>query len=79
MISSTADPSQNSLTTGTLTYSDIQNQSHYSASSNGISAGVGVGNTGKALGPGSVSGTPGISPMISQNDNGDQTSTTRSA
>ncbi|PXW25617.1 hypothetical protein C7403_105300, partial [Paraburkholderia caballeronis] len=32
-----------------------------------------------ALGPGSVSGTPGISPMISQNDNGDQTSTTRSA
>ncbi|PXW25613.1 filamentous hemagglutinin [Paraburkholderia caballeronis] len=79
VISSTADPSQNSLTTGTLTYSDIQNQSHYSASSNGISAGVGVGNTGKALGPGSVSGTPGISPMISQNDNGDQTSTTRSA
>ena len=79
VISSTADPSQNSLTTGTPTYSDIQNQSHYSASSNGISAGVGVGNTGKALGPGSVSGTPGISPMISQNDNGDQSSTTRSA
>ncbi|RKT22480.1 filamentous hemagglutinin [Paraburkholderia sp. RAU2J] len=79
VISSTADPSQNSLTTGTLTYSDIQNQSHYSASSNGISAGVGVGNTGKALGPGSVSGSGGVSPMISQNDNGDQSSTTRSA
>ncbi|MGF6368103.1 filamentous hemagglutinin [Paraburkholderia sp. RAU6.4a] len=79
VISSTADPSQNSLTTGTLTYSDIQNQSHYSASSNGISAGVGVGNTGKALGLGSVSGTGGVSPMISQNDNGDQSATTRSA
>lgn len=79
MISSTADASKNSLTTGTLTYSDIQNQSHYDATSNGISAGVGVGNPGKALGPGSVSGTPGVSPMISQNDSGDQSSTTRSA
>ncbi|APA89826.2 hemagglutinin repeat-containing protein (plasmid) [Paraburkholderia sprentiae WSM5005] len=79
VISSTADASQNSLTTGTLTYSDIQNQSHYSASSNGIGAGVGVGNTGKATGPGSVSGTPGITPMISQNENGDDSATTRSA
>ncbi|WP_329959702.1 hemagglutinin repeat-containing protein [Paraburkholderia translucens] len=79
VISSTADASQNSLTTGTLTYSDIQNQSHYSASSNGIGAGVGVGNTGKALGPGSVSGTGGVSPMISQNESGDQSATTRSA
>ncbi|WP_321899428.1 two-partner secretion domain-containing protein [Paraburkholderia heleia] len=79
VISSTADPSQNNLTTGTFTYSDIQNQSHYDATSNGISAGVGVGNTGKAIGPGSVSGTGGVSPMISQNDSGDQSSTTRSA
>jgi filamentous hemagglutinin len=79
VISSTADPAQNSLTTGTLTYGDIQNQSHYSASSNGISAGVGVGNTGKALGPGSLGGTGGVSPMISQNDSGDQSSTARSA
>jgi len=78
-ISSTADPSQNNLTTGTLTYGDIQNQSHYDATSNGISAGAGVGNTGKALGPGSVGGAGGVSPMISQNDNGDQSSTTRSA
>ena len=31
VISSTADASKNSLTTGTLTYSDIQNQSHYDA------------------------------------------------
>ncbi|WP_175154020.1 hemagglutinin repeat-containing protein, partial [Paraburkholderia ultramafica] len=79
VISSTADPTQNSLTTGTLTYGDIQNQSHYDATSNGISAGVGVGTTGKALGPGSVSGTPGVAPMISQNDSGDQSATTRSA
>jgi filamentous hemagglutinin len=79
VIDSTADASKNSLTTGTLTYSDVQNQSHYSASSNGVSAGVGVANTGKALGPGSVSGTGGVSPMISQNENGDENATTRSA
>jgi filamentous hemagglutinin len=80
VISSTADTSKNSLTTGTLTFSDIQNQSHYSANSNGISAGVGFGgSTGKSVGPGSVSGTPGVSPMISQNENGDESATTRSA
>ncbi|ANB71739.1 hemagglutinin [Paraburkholderia phytofirmans OLGA172] len=79
VISSTADASKNRLTTGTLTYSDVQNQSHYDANSNGISAGVGVGVTGKATGPGSVSGQPGVSPMISQNDSGDSSATTRSA
>ncbi len=80
VISSTADESKNSLTTGTLTFSDIQNQSHYSANSNGISAGVGVGpNTGKAVGPGSVAGSGGVTPMVSQNESGDQSSTTRSA
>jgi len=79
VISSTADASKNSLTTGTLTYSDIQNHSHYDASSNGISAGVGVGVTGKATGSGSVSGQPGVSPMISQNESGDSSATTRSA
>ena len=79
VISSTADPSQNSVTTGTLTYSDIQNQSHYSAASNGISVGVGVSNTGKAIGPGSVGGSGGLVPMISQDENGDQSATTRSA
>ncbi len=80
VISSTADESKNSLTTGTLTFSDIQNQSHYDANSNGISAGVGFGgNTGKAVGPGSVSGTPSVAPMISQNDSGDSSATTRSA
>ncbi|HEY4351765.1 MAG TPA: hemagglutinin repeat-containing protein, partial [Paraburkholderia sp.] len=34
VVSSTADATKNSLTTGTLTFSDIQNQSHYSANSN---------------------------------------------
>ncbi len=80
VISSTADESKNSLTTGTLSFSDIQNQSHYSANSNGISAGVGIGpNTGKAVGPGSVPGSGSVSPMISQNENGDSNATTRSA
>ncbi len=79
VISSTADASKNSLTTGTLTYSDIQNQSHYDANSNGISAGVGVANTGKSVGPGSVSNGGGVSPMLPQNDSGDQSGTTRSA
>ncbi|MBN3855055.1 filamentous hemagglutinin N-terminal domain-containing protein [Paraburkholderia sp. Ac-20340] len=80
VISSTADASKNSLTTGTLTFSDIQNQSHYSANSNGISAGVGVGpSTGKAVGPGSVPGSGSVAPMISQNENGDSSATTRSA
>ncbi|WP_415914600.1 beta strand repeat-containing protein [Paraburkholderia sp. J41] len=79
VIASTADASKNSLTTGTLTYSDIENQSHYSANSNGISAGAGVGNTGKSVGPGSVSNGGGISPMLPQNASGDQSGTTRSA
>ncbi|WP_433704704.1 hemagglutinin repeat-containing protein [Paraburkholderia sacchari] len=80
VISSAADASKNSLTTGTLTFSDIQNHSHYDANSNGISAGVGFGgNTGKAVGPGSVSGSGGVTPMISQNDSGDSSATTRSA
>ncbi|CAM2152582.1 hypothetical protein A6456_37985 [Paraburkholderia tropica] len=79
VISSTVDESKNSLTTGTLTFSDIQNQSHYSANSNGISAGVGIGATGKAVGPGSVSNGGGVSPMLSQNESGDESATTRSA
>uniref|UniRef100_UPI002D7FAECD hemagglutinin repeat-containing protein n=1 Tax=Paraburkholderia kururiensis TaxID=984307 RepID=UPI002D7FAECD len=39
-IASTADPSKNTLATGTLTYSDVQNHSDYSASSSGFSAGT---------------------------------------
>jgi filamentous hemagglutinin len=79
VISGTADASQNRLTTGTLTYSDIQNHSHYDASSNGIGAGVGAGSTGNAVGPGSVSGSGGVVPMMSQSDSGNSGATTRSA
>ncbi len=79
VIASDADASKNTLTTGTLSFSDIQNQSHYSAASNGISAGAGVGITGKATGPGSVSGSGGPVPMMSQDENGDQSAATRSA
>ncbi|MGF6415365.1 filamentous hemagglutinin [Paraburkholderia sp. MM5482-R2] len=78
VIASYADASKNSLTTGTLTFSDIENRSHYSATSTGVSAGVGVGSTGKAVGPGSVSGAGGAVPMV-LNENGDDSATTRSA
>lgn len=77
-ISSTADPSKNTLTTGTLTYRDIENHSTYNADSSGLSAGAGVGVTGKAIGPGSVSGSGGVTPMISQSDSGNEYATTRS-
>ncbi len=79
VISSTAEASKNSVTTGTITFGDIQNQSHYSASSDGLSAGAGVGNTGKAIGMGSVSNSGGGAPMMSQDANGDQSATTHSA
>ncbi|MFM0741441.1 hemagglutinin repeat-containing protein [Paraburkholderia xenovorans] len=79
VIASEADASKNTLTTGTLTYSDIENHSHYSAASNGIGAGLGVGVTQKAVGPSSVSGSGGVTPMISQDENGDENATTRSA
>jgi filamentous hemagglutinin len=68
VIASTADPSKNSLTTGTLTTHDIENHSTYNADSSGLSAGAGIGNTGKSIGPGAVSGSGGITPMISQSD-----------
>lgn len=77
-IASTADPSKNSLTTGTLTYRDIENHSTYDADSSGFSAGAGVGVTGKSIGPGSVSGAGGVTPMISQSDSGGESATTRS-
>ncbi|WP_249185014.1 hemagglutinin repeat-containing protein [Burkholderia cenocepacia] len=77
-IASTADPLKNTLTTGTLSYRDIENHSTYNADSSGFSAGAGVGVTGKAVGPGSVSGAGGVTPMISQSDSGSENATTRS-
>ncbi|WP_321959630.1 hemagglutinin repeat-containing protein [Paraburkholderia tropica] len=81
VIDSTADASKNSLTTGTLTYSDLTNHSHYSATSAGISVGAAssAGSGGKSVGPGSVPGSGGVLPMIVQHDSDDQSATTRSA
>jgi filamentous hemagglutinin len=80
VIASTAEAEKNSLTTGTLTYSDIENHSHYSANSAGVAVGGATsGFSGKAVGPDSVPGSGGIVPMMAQNDSGDQSATTRSA
>nr|WP_245643846.1 hemagglutinin repeat-containing protein [Paraburkholderia oxyphila] len=80
VISSTADAEKNSLTTGTLTFSDIGNKSHYSANSMGGSYGLSPGAVSdKAVGPASVPGSGGVVPMMAQNDSGDQSATTRSA
>ncbi|KVH51153.1 hypothetical protein WJ39_08300 [Burkholderia diffusa] len=78
-IASTADPSKNSLTTATLTTSDIQNHSQYNADSSGFSAGGSLGASQKSVGPSSVSNAGGVTPMIGQSDSGSQSATTRSA
>ncbi|RKP51963.1 colicin E5-related ribonuclease, partial [Pararobbsia silviterrae] len=78
-LASDADASKNSLSTGTLTSTDIENHSSYDASSFGISAGGGVGSTGQATGPASVSGAGGIVPMLPQNDSDESRTTTKSA
>ncbi|SAL41121.1 filamentous hemagglutinin outer membrane protein [Caballeronia sordidicola] len=79
VIASDATPDKNSLTTGTLSFSDIQNESHYSAASNGVSAGIAMGFSGKTVGPASGTNGGGISPMLPQDANGDESATTRSA
>ncbi|MFC0402065.1 hypothetical protein [Paraburkholderia rhizosphaerae] len=62
-IASDADASKNTLTTGTLTWSDIQNHSNYNASSSGITIG---------------GGGVGIAPMISQSESNNEQATTKS-
>ncbi|TDY37047.1 hemagglutinin repeat-containing protein [Paraburkholderia rhizosphaerae] len=62
-IASDADALKNTLTTGTLTWSDIQNHSNYNASSSGITIG---------------GGGVGIAPMISQSDSNNEQATTKS-
>ncbi|MGA4222305.1 hemagglutinin repeat-containing protein [Ralstonia nicotianae] len=82
VIASTATPDKNQLTTGTLTFSDIQNHSDYSASSSGFSLGGSLGNGGnnyKTTGNESVKNSGGLTPMLSQNDSGSESATTRSA
>ncbi|WP_413227419.1 hemagglutinin repeat-containing protein [Burkholderia sp. AU39826] len=71
-IASTATPDKNQLTTGTLSFSDIQNSSSYNASSFGISAGGGVGDGGNNYathGPTSGKNTGGGQPLyVSESD-----------
>ncbi|WP_186092759.1 hemagglutinin repeat-containing protein [Burkholderia gladioli] len=81
LIASHADASRNSLTTGSLSFSDVQNQSHYDASSNGFSAGATTGDGGMNYSThGSASGknTGGAAPMLGQNDSGSDRATTKS-
>ncbi|HEB3530851.1 TPA: contact-dependent inhibition toxin BcpA [Burkholderia cenocepacia] len=81
LIASDADASKNSLTTGSLSFSDVQNQSHYDASSSGFSAGATTGDGGMNYSThGSTSGknTGGAAPMLGQNDSGSDSATTKS-
>ncbi|MBJ9673759.1 hemagglutinin repeat-containing protein [Burkholderia gladioli] len=81
LIASDADASRNSLTTGSLSFSDVQNQSHYDASSNGFSAGATTGDGGMNYSThGSASGknAGGAAPMLGQNDSGRESATTKS-
>ncbi len=79
-ISSDAEAAKNTLTTGTLSFSDIANASNYDAKSSGFSAGgsMGAPNSAKANGVTAVSDGGGVSPMISQNDSGNEHATTKS-
>lgn len=82
IIASTADISKNTLTTGTLTFSDIENQSSYDAKSSGIGAGGSVGNGGNnyaTTGTTSVPNSGGITPSLSQHDSGSDSASARSA
>ncbi|WP_460902163.1 hemagglutinin repeat-containing protein, partial [Paraburkholderia jirisanensis] len=82
LIASDADASRNSLSTATLTFSDIQNHSEYSAHSGGFSAGGTMGDGGgnySTHGNTSGKGTGGAAPMLSQSDSGSDSATTRSA
>jgi hypothetical protein len=62
-IASTADASKNSLTTGTLSFSDIANSSSYGAKISGFSAGASIGLPDKAVGPSSVPNSGGTRPL----------------
>ncbi|WP_081085658.1 hemagglutinin repeat-containing protein [Burkholderia stagnalis] len=81
LIASGADASENTLTTGSLSFSDVQNQSHYDASSSGFSAGATTGDGGMNYSThGGTSGknTGGAAPMLGQNDSGSDSATTKS-
>ena len=81
VIASEAGKDKNSLTTGTLTWSDIANHSDYSATSAGLSAGGALGAPTGQSNSGQTSGknTGGINPMIPQHESGSQDGAARSA
>ncbi|MDR5823706.1 hemagglutinin repeat-containing protein, partial [Caballeronia sp. LZ043] len=80
VIAGADDAAKNSLSTGTLTFADVGNHSHYSANSIGGSVGLSPGpSSDKAVGTASVPGSGGPVPMIGQHESGDQSATTRSA
>ncbi|WP_371748167.1 hemagglutinin repeat-containing protein [Cupriavidus sp. AcVe19-6a] len=74
VIASEASKDKNSLTTGTLTFSDIKNHSDYSATSMGVSAGGAMGTPSGQSNSGPTSGknTGGINPMIPQHKSGSE-------
>ncbi|CAD15477.1 hemagglutinin repeat-containing protein [Ralstonia pseudosolanacearum] len=78
-IASTATPDKNQLTTGTLTWSDVQNHSDYSATSVGFSANGSVGNGGSTYNKNSGKPTGGAMPMLMQHESSSESATTRSA
>ncbi|MCE4061297.1 hemolysin [Pandoraea sputorum] len=76
-----ADASKNRLTTNTLTFSDIENHSDYSANSFGFGGGFTVGNGGaneRTTGKTSGKNKGGISPMLPQMGSGSERAMTRS-
>ncbi|VWC77495.1 hemagglutinin [Burkholderia lata] len=81
VIASDADASKNSLTTGSLSFSDVQNQSSYDAKSSGFSAGATTGDGGmnySTHGSGSGKNMGGASPMLGQHESGSDSATTKS-
>nr|WP_318036295.1 hemagglutinin repeat-containing protein [Cupriavidus pampae] len=74
IIASTATEDRNQLTTGTLSWSDIENKSDYSSTSMGVTGGLTFGQKveDKTSGPTSGKNTGGVSPMIPQHESGSQ-------
>ncbi|MDT6962782.1 hemagglutinin repeat-containing protein [Cupriavidus sp. SZY C1] len=74
VIASTADREKNKLTTGTLSWSDIENKSDFKGTSFGVAGGFTFGPKAKDEKSGQTAGknTGGISPMIPQSESGSQ-------
>ncbi|WP_317920627.1 MULTISPECIES: hemagglutinin repeat-containing protein [unclassified Cupriavidus] len=81
VIASTAGKDKNHLDTGTLSFSDIQNHSDYSATSFGVAGGITAGPQNSEKNSGQTAGrnTGGISPMIPQHESGSQDGVAHSA